>query len=88
MLKKLLSSARVHLDNVRLETAVEGDNGEVADWVEVCKSDGYKPGSMNSCQEGFTRDPPNGSLFDKCVPCSCNGHGDMCDPVTGLLFVL
>jgi len=75
---------RVHLDNVRLETAVFGGDGEVADWVEECVQDGYAPGIMNSCQEGYTRDPPNGSVFDKCVPCSCNGHGDMCDPATGV----
>ncbi len=77
------SPARAHLDNVVLETAVLGGTGERADWVEECLKDGYLPGSLSTCGEGYTRDPPNGNEFDACVPCNCNGHGTRCDALTG-----
>ena len=76
-------TAKVYLDNVKLETAVFQGSGEPADWVEVCEKKGYIPGSLNTCKDGYTRDPPNGNEFDNCVPCNCHGHGDTCNPNTG-----
>jgi len=76
--------SKVYLDNVKLETAVFQGSGEPADWVEVCEKKGYIPGSLNTCKDGYTRDPPNGNEFDNCVPCNCHGHGDTCNPNTGV----
>uniref|UniRef100_H2Z3S5 Laminin subunit gamma-1 n=1 Tax=Ciona savignyi TaxID=51511 RepID=H2Z3S5_CIOSA len=73
-----------NLDNVRMKSAERGGNGAPADWVEVCDAIGYEGQFTERCAPGYTRDPSNGGEFDGCVPCNCNGHSAICDPVSGV----
>lgn len=36
----------------------------------------------STCIPGYFRG--TSSMSDACRPCECHGHGDMCDPVTGM----
>ena len=68
-----------------METARRGFEGdEEADWVESCTCpEGYVGQFCESCAPGFKREPAYGGPFASCVPCQCNGHGDLCDAESG-----
>ena len=73
------------LDDVSLETAVERTGYEPANWIETCTCpEGYDGQFCELCYSGYKRDPPNGGKFAKCVPCTCNQHGDFCHAESGL----
>lgn len=44
--------------------------------------------SCENCVAGFYRNPVNGSSYDVCVPCDCNGRAETvppdCDHLTGV----
>ena len=75
---------RGYLDQVELETAVPGFQGSPADWVEQCSCPpGYEGRHCEHCQSGFYRESGRSGPYGRCLPCSCNGHSDTCDPETG-----
>lgn len=71
--------------NVSLDTAQEQYNPNgVAHAVEQCLCPpGYTGLSCEVCAPGFYRSQA-GPYGGYCVPCQCNQHSDVCDPVTGL----
>ncbi|KAK3929045.1 Laminin subunit alpha [Frankliniella fusca] len=78
-------SVTSRLLNVSLDTAQEqySPNG-VAHAVEECTCPpGYKGLSCEDCAPGYYRSQ-TGPYGGYCVPCQCNGHSDICDPVTGI----
>ncbi|KAG5834495.1 hypothetical protein ANANG_G00262110 [Anguilla anguilla] len=55
-----------------------------APWVEECTCPpGHVGQFCERCAPGYKREVPNGSAFVRCVPCTCNQHGD-CHPETGV----
>ncbi|XP_028407647.1 laminin subunit alpha-like [Dendronephthya gigantea] len=53
--------------------------------VELCECPREFTGdSCERCAEGFTRMVPNSGPYTTCVPCSCNGNSDRCDPDIGV----
>ncbi|KAJ8404448.1 hypothetical protein AAFF_G00337150 [Aldrovandia affinis] len=55
-----------------------------APWVEECACPpGYAGQFCERCAPGYKREVPNGGPFVRCVPCTCNQHGD-CHPDTGV----
>ena len=56
--------------------------------VELCDCPREFTGdSCEQCAGGFTRRVPNTgpySMNSSCVPCSCNGNSEKCDPETGI----
>ncbi|XP_023243676.1 laminin subunit gamma-1-like isoform X1 [Centruroides sculpturatus] len=73
-----------YLDNVRLDSARQTPGRLEATWIETCHCPPSHTGQFcEKCAPGYTRNPPGGTVFDTCVPCSCRGHGDICDPETG-----
>ena len=44
---------------------------------------GYKGQFCESCQDGSYHER-NGGPFARCIPCSCNGHADICNPESGV----
>lgn len=71
------------LDDVKLESAVKGYSGEQATWIERCQCPmGYKGQFCEQCIDGYYHEN-NGGPFARCIPCSCNGHADICDPESG-----
>ena len=81
------------IDDVTLDTAerravVNGNgNGNGEDevgYIERCTCpQGYVGQFCESCAAGYHRETVNGGPYSKCVPCTCNGHSDTCDPNTG-----
>lgn len=72
------------LDNVRLQSAREGNGGTPASNIEQCTCpEGYVGQFCESCAPGYRRDPVGGGPFDRCVPCNCNRHSETCEPTTG-----
>ena len=82
------------LRGVRLESAAPGGGRKPADWVEECSCPvGYRGRQCGQCEAGWHREQEQeGSgaveagpaLLDRrCVPCSCHGHSESCDPDTG-----
>ena len=54
-------------------------------FVEQCECPVSRHGEVcQFCSEGYTRDPPLGGQFAKCVHCFCFGHADSCHPETGV----
>lgn len=52
--------------------------------VEQCTCPmGYIGQHCDACETGYRREPINGGLFAKCVPCTCNNHSITCDQNTG-----
>eukprot|EP00117_Sycon_ciliatum_P032228 scpid2548/ scgid25039/ Laminin subunit beta-2; Laminin chain B3; Laminin-11 subunit beta; Laminin-14 subunit beta; Laminin-15 subunit beta; Laminin-3 subunit beta; Laminin-4 subunit beta; Laminin-7 subunit beta; Laminin-9 subunit beta; S-laminin subunit beta len=47
---------------------------------------GYAGLACEGCADGYTHNKTSGGALstDVCVPCSCNGHTDSCDPDTGV----
>ncbi|XP_078074454.1 laminin subunit gamma-1-like isoform X2 [Mustelus asterias] len=75
-----------HIDNVILHTARPGA-GSPAQWVEKCTCPtGYEGRFCEKCARGYTRQNRNLGSFSKCVPCTCRGSSDNCDPETGSCF--
>ena len=71
------------LDNVKLASAVRGNSGEQAKWIERCNCpEGYQGQFCQYCIPGYHHENNNGP-FDRCVPCKCNGHADTCDVESG-----
>ncbi|KAG9354246.1 hypothetical protein JZ751_012370, partial [Albula glossodonta] len=57
-----------------------------APWVEECTCPpGYAGQFCERCAVGYKREVPNGDPFVRCVPCTCNRHGD-CHPETGVCY--
>ena len=57
---------------------------ESAAFVEVCQCPpGHTGQHCEWCAPGYRREPANGGVFARCVPCTCNNHSDTCDPDTG-----
>uniref|UniRef100_A0A8D0KSP3 Laminin subunit gamma 3 n=1 Tax=Strix occidentalis caurina TaxID=311401 RepID=A0A8D0KSP3_STROC len=70
------------LSEVQLTSARPGP-GTRAGWVEECTCPpGYAGQFCQACAPGFKREIPFGGPFVRCVPCTCNQHGD-CHPLTG-----
>lgn len=42
----------------------------------------YSGSNCQLCNEGYSKDPPNGNQFERCGLCSCMGLADTCDPIT------
>ncbi|XP_026292152.1 laminin subunit alpha [Frankliniella occidentalis] len=78
-------SVTSRLLNVSLDTAQEQHNTNgIAHAVEECICPpGYKGLSCEDCASGYYRSQ-TGPYGGYCVPCQCNGHSDVCDPVTGI----
>ncbi|XP_078417510.1 laminin subunit gamma-1-like [Cetorhinus maximus] len=75
-----------HIDNVVLHTAQPGA-GSPAQWVEKCTCPtGYEGRFCEKCASGYTRQRSKLGSFSKCVPCTCRGSSDTCDPETGSCF--
>ncbi|NXU87447.1 LAMC3 protein, partial [Xiphorhynchus elegans] len=75
-------AGRLSLSKVQLTSASPGP-GPQAGWVEECTCPtGYAGQFCQSCAPGFKREIPFGGPFIRCVPCTCNQHGD-CHPLTG-----
>ncbi|XP_038650539.1 laminin subunit gamma-1-like isoform X2 [Scyliorhinus canicula] len=75
-----------HIDNVILHTARPGA-GIAAQWVEKCTCPtGHEGRFCEKCARGYTRENRKLGSFSKCVPCTCRGSGDNCDPETGSCF--
>uniref|UniRef100_A0A8C9W7T3 Laminin, gamma 3 n=1 Tax=Scleropages formosus TaxID=113540 RepID=A0A8C9W7T3_SCLFO len=54
-----------------------------APWVEQCTCPlGFEGQFCERCAPGYKREVPNGGPFARCVPCTCNQHGE-CHPETG-----
>ena len=43
---------------------------------------GYRGTSCETCAPGFTR-VQQGRYLGRCVSCTCNGHANQCDSLTG-----
>ena len=57
---------------------------KTAESIEVCTCPvGYIGQHCESCTYGYRRDPVNGGVYSRCVPCNCNYHADTCDVDTG-----
>lgn len=53
--------------------------------VELCDCPGEFAGdSCERCADGYTRLVPGSGPYTECVPCSCNGNSDKCDPISGV----
>ena len=77
------------MDNVKLQSAHEGNGGTPAVNVEQCTcSEGYVGQFCESCAPGYRRDPPGGGPSAKCIPCNCNRHSDACDAKTGTNLII
>ena len=71
------------LDDVKLGSATRGASGEQATWVERCQCpQGYQGQFCQLCIPGYHHEN-NGGPFARCIPCSCNGHADICDAESG-----
>ena len=71
------------LDNVNLASAVRGNSGESATWIERCNCPpGYQGQFCQYCVPGYHHENNQGP-FDRCIPCQCNGHADTCDVESG-----
>jgi laminin gamma 1 len=71
------------LDEVKLGSAERGGTGPSATWIERCNcSTGYQGQFCQLCQEGYHHEN-NGGPFARCIPCSCNGHTEVCDTESG-----
>ncbi|CAF0707486.1 unnamed protein product [Brachionus calyciflorus] len=72
-----LATAKKYYDNSNRENTP-------ALFVEECKCPiGHVGERCENCAPGYRRDPINGGVFAKCVPCNCNNHSISCDPNTG-----
>ncbi|XP_059094696.1 laminin subunit gamma-1-like isoform X3 [Tigriopus californicus] len=70
------------LDEIRLGSAQRGGSGSPATWIERCNCpEGYQGQFCQLCQQGYHHN--SGGPFARCIPCSCNGHADICDAETG-----
>lgn len=77
------TQGRAVLDDVELQTAHRGAAGRPATWIEQCICpDGYLGQFCESCAPGFRHSPAKGP-FQRCVPCNCNKHAEICDSETG-----
>ena len=68
------------------EDADELDDDELipAYHVEECDCPiGYIGQHCEQCGYGYRREPINGGVFSRCIPCTCNNHSVTCDPNTG-----
>ena len=75
--------------DVSLDTAQEQYNPDygLAHSVEQCLCPpGYKGLSCEDCAPGYYRSS-TGPYGGYCVPCQCNGHSDVCDPISGICMV-
>ncbi|KAM9317105.1 laminin subunit alpha-2 [Gastrophryne carolinensis] len=82
------------ISEVFLEVAEEGTSFTMsprANLIEKCQCPlGYLGLSCEACSPGFYRMAPvspgrrNEPTLGTCVPCQCNGHSDMCDPLTSI----
>ncbi|KAH8869207.1 Laminin subunit gamma-1 [Schistosoma japonicum] len=43
----------------------------------------YTGKSCEFCADGHRRDPPGGTITDRCILCTCNNHATRCDPESG-----
>lgn len=72
-----------HLDDVTITSARPGPGVPVA-WVESCSCPmGYEGQFCERCTSGYWRESPSLGPYSPCVPCTCNGHSETCDPETG-----
>ncbi|XP_053805918.1 laminin subunit gamma-1 [Vidua chalybeata] len=72
-----------HLDDVTITSARPGAGVPVA-WVESCSCPvGYEGQFCERCTAGYRRETPSLGPYSPCVPCTCNGHSETCDPETG-----
>ncbi|XP_014242090.1 laminin subunit gamma-1 isoform X2 [Cimex lectularius] len=73
-----------YLDQLKLGSAARQAAGQAALWIERCSCPtGFIGQFCESCSAGYKHEPPNGGPFAQCVPCTCNGHAETCDPDTG-----
>ncbi|XP_006823268.2 laminin subunit alpha-2-like, partial [Saccoglossus kowalevskii] len=75
------------LRDVSMEVGIpRSDNPSLSDalGVESCECPvGYIGISCEECAAGYVR-VSNGPYLGSCRPCTCNEHGSMCDPNTGI----
>ncbi|XP_054153409.1 laminin subunit alpha-like [Oppia nitens] len=81
--------SEIVLENVLLDKSVDGKRMSDAPrsfTVEQCICPpNYKGTSCEDCASGYYR-APTGPYLGFCVPCSCNGKSNECDPITGKCF--
>ena len=71
------------IDDISLGSATRGYSGEEATWIERCQCpDGYQGQHCELCIAGYHHEN-NGGPFARCIPCTCNGHADICDAESG-----
>ena len=71
------------LDEVQLETAISGIDGDEANWVETCLAPERSP-SGGECVKHYTFESDSTNPYQKCQLCECHLHSAQpCDAVTG-----
>ncbi|KAI6646731.1 Laminin beta/gamma [Oopsacas minuta] len=75
------SIARTSMEYFILETLVKDPTADGL-VVEDCECPAAYTGTFcQYCSQGFYR--PSLNPIDSCTPCECNGHTELCDPITG-----
>ncbi|XP_018595947.2 laminin subunit gamma-3 isoform X1 [Scleropages formosus] len=75
--------SRVSLVSARPMSTLSLTDLPSAPWVEQCTCPlGFEGQFCERCAPGYKREVPNGGPFARCVPCTCNQHGE-CHPETG-----
>ncbi|KFQ75905.1 Laminin subunit gamma-1, partial [Phoenicopterus ruber ruber] len=73
-----------HLDYVTIRSARPGP-GISFSRVESCSCPaGYEGRFCERCSSGYRRETPSLGPYSPCVPCTCNGHSETCEPETGV----
>lgn len=71
------------LADISMGYSYQSSSGNKAGNVETCRCPKKYAGQFcEQCAPGYTRAVLNGSAYDDCVPCPCNGHADSCHPET------
>ena len=74
---------QARLSGVVMESAEEGEGGDMVSSVEQCECPpGYHGHSCEACSVGYWQQKmgPYGPI---CAKCNCHGHADNCHPLTG-----
>eukprot|EP00118_Oscarella_pearsei_P018573 m.191017 g.191017 ORF g.191017 m.191017 type:complete len:2470 (+) comp39439_c2_seq19:33-7442(+) len=80
------SYSKTQLNNIRLSFASQTANStQFVTAVEECACpDGHMGLSCETCLSGYKRAVINGSAWDPCIPCQCNGHSNECNMNAGV----